>query len=72
MLQVNQVEFQLTFLWSRLVVLVTEQSRHYVYAFQMEAPTDEIYETSLNSYLLLEEEIQDCLLKLYQIKGSLK
>lgn len=72
MSQVNQVEFQLAFLMARLSVLVTEQSRAYVYAFQMEAPTHEIWETSVNQYLALDAEIRNCMSELYLLKDSYK
>ena len=72
MSQVNQVEFTIAFLWARLSVLVTEQSRAYVYAFQLEAPTDEIWETSVNSYMNLEIQIQQCFQELSELKDSLK
>lgn len=72
MSQVNQVEFNLAFLWARLSVLVTEQSRAYVYAFQLEAPTHEIWETSYNTYMNLENQIQQCFQELSEIKDSFK
>lgn len=72
MSQVNQVEFNLAFVMARLSVLVTEQSRAYVYAFQFEAPSDEVRDASINKYLSLDTEIKNCINELYQIKDSFK
>jgi len=56
----------------RLSALVAEQSRAYVYAFDIEAPSDEVYFQSLEDYIFLAEQIQYCLIELDQIKRLLK
>lgn len=72
MSQANQANIDLAFNLALLSRLVTEQYRLYNLIFVLGAPSDTEHETSLYKYELLENEIQDVLTVLHNIKESLK
>jgi len=72
MSQANQANIDLAFNLALLSRLVTEQYRLYNLIFVLGAPSDAEHEVSLYKYELLENEIQDVLVALHNIKESLK
>lgn len=72
MSQANQANIDLAFNLALLSRLVTEQYRLYNLIFVLGAPSDAEHETSFYKYELLENEIQDVLTILHNIKESLK
>lgn len=72
MSQASQANIDLAFNLALLSRLVTEQYRIYNLVFVLGAPSDADHESQLYKFELLEEEIQNTLFAIKEIKESLQ
>lgn len=71
--EISQLNIDKAFLQARVQTLIHEQSRDYVFAFDIyDAPSDKARQISYDRYWSNEEKIQECLSKIHKINVELK